>query len=126
VAGRDHEQADREADARRRLLEAGAADLPRAPWLASGQPPAAAELIRFATWRAARGEMGRDDLLAALTLVDPARAEADQAEAALLFLARGHGLTWAQISRALGLRSPQAAQQRFGRVADRATEGGTP
>ena len=47
----------------------------------------------------------------------------DQTEAALLFTARAHGLSWSQISQAMGLGSPQAAQQRFGRVAGRT---GTP
>lgn len=130
----DHEQAAREAGARRRLLGAGAAALPRMPWLAGRQPPAAADLIQFALWRSQAGEVGNkggagcaagggdgaDDLLAALTLLPAARAEVDQTEAALLFTARSHGLSWAQISQAMGLGSPQAAQQRFGRVTGRA------
>jgi hypothetical protein len=127
----DHEQAAREAAARRRLLAAGAAGLPRMPWLAGRQPPAAADLVRFALWRsqvrsgagngAARGHggSGADDLVAALTLLPAARAEVDQTEAALLFTARAHGLSWAQISQAMGLGSPQAAQQRFGRITGR-------
>jgi glutathione S-transferase len=126
----DHEQAAREAAARRRLLAAGAAELPRMPWLAGRQPPAAADLVRFALWRsqvrggggngAARGHGGgADDLAAALTLLPAARAEVDQTEAALLFNARAHGLSWSQISRAMGLGSPQAAQQRFGRITGR-------
>jgi hypothetical protein len=123
----DREQAAREAGARRRLLAAGAAALPRMPWLAGRQPPAAADLIQFALWRsqpggrgARAGGTGVDELLAALTLLPAARAEVDQAEAALLFTARAHGLSWTQISRAMGLGSPQAAQQRFGRVTGRA------
>jgi hypothetical protein len=115
--GADHEQAAREAGARARLLGAGAAALPRMPWLAGRQPPAAADLIRFALWQ---GGAGPGDLLAALTLLPAARAEVDQAEAALLFTARAHGLSWSQISRAMGLGSPQAAQQRFGRITGRA------
>jgi hypothetical protein len=119
-ADADHEQAAREAGARGRLLEAGASSLPRAPWLHRGQPPSAADLIRFALWRAGVGGSGEEDLLAALTLLAAARSEVDQAEAALLFTARAHGLSWARISRAMGLGSPQAAQQRFDRVAGRA------
>ena len=133
----DHEQAAREAAARQRLLAAGAAALPRMPWLAGRQLPAAADLVRFALWRSqsggakgggaggARGHggSGADDLVAALTLLPAARAEVDQTEAALLFTARAHGLSWSQISQAMGLGSPQAAQQRFGRVAGRT---GTP
>ena len=115
----DHEQAAREAAARRRLLNSGASSLPRMPWLAGRQPPAAVDLIHFAMWRSQAGRDGEDDLLAALTLLPAARAEADQAEAGLLFTARAHGLSWARISRAMGLGSPQAAQQRFGRVTGR-------
>lgn len=127
----DHEQAAREAAARQRLLAAGGAALPRMPWLAGRQPPAAADLVRFALWRSqpggaggrgagGRGSSGADDLVAALTLLPGARAEVDQTEAALLFTARAHGLSWSQISQAMGLGSPQAAQQRFGRVTGRA------
>lgn len=116
----DHGQAGREADARRRLLGAGASSLPRPPWLAGRQPPPAADLIRFALWRSHAGGLDEEDLLAALALLPAARAETDQAEAALLFTARAHGLQWSRISRAMGLGSPQAAQQRFDRVAGRA------
>jgi glutathione S-transferase len=115
----DHEQAAREAAARWRLLSSGASSLPRMPWLAGRQPPAAADLIRFALWRGQAGRDGADDLLAALTLLPAARAEADEIEAGLLFTARAHGLSWARISRAMGLGSPQAAQQRFARVTGR-------
>jgi hypothetical protein len=113
----DQEQAAREAAARARLLGAGAAALPRMPWLAHRQPPAAADLIQFAVWHS---DSGADDVLAALTLLPAARAEVDQAEAALLFTARAHGLSWSRISQAMGLGSPQAAQQRFGRITGRA------
>jgi hypothetical protein len=119
-ANPDREQAGREAVARSRLLAAGAAALPRAPWLHHSQPPSAADLIRFAVWRAGAGDLGAEELLAALALLPAARAGVDQAEAALLFTARGHGLSWPQISRAMGLGSAQAAQQRFERVAGRA------
>jgi hypothetical protein len=115
----DHEQASQEADARQRLLGAGGAALPRMPWLARRQPPAAADLIQFALWHGEPGGPGGDDLLAALTLLPAARAEVDQTEAALLFTARAHGLSWSRISRAMGLGSPQAAQQRFGRITGR-------
>jgi hypothetical protein len=116
----DHDQAAREAAARRRLLDAGADQLPRPPWLTGRQPPSAADLIRFALWRGQAAPLDQDDLAAALTLLPAARAEADQAEAALLFTARAGGLSWPRISRAMGLGSPQAAQQRFGRVTARA------
>jgi hypothetical protein len=121
----DHGQAAREADARQRLLEAGGAALPRAPWLTGRQPPSAADLIQFTLWRSHAAGTGDGDLLAALALLPAARAEADQVEAALLFTARARGLSWARISQAIGLGSPQAAQQRFGRITSRAPNGGT-
>jgi hypothetical protein len=123
----DQAQAAREADARRLLLEAGASSLPRPPWLPEQQPPSATDLVRFTVWRAnANGPgpdtegIGEEGVLAALTLLAAARAELDQSEAALLFTARSRGLSWPRISRAMGLRSPQAAQQRFDRVSGRA------
>jgi hypothetical protein len=132
---RDQAQAAREADARAHLLRAGASALPPPPWLHEQQPPAAADLIRFALWRANAGGhnanaggigeenaggIGQEGVLAALALLTAARAELDQTEAALLFTARAHGLSWPRISRAMGLGSPQAAQQRFDRVTGRA------
>lgn len=60
-----------------------------------------------------------EDLLAALTLVPAARSDLDQVEASLLAAARGRGLTWAEIAFGLGLRSAQAAQQRYERLAGR-------
>jgi hypothetical protein len=135
---KDQVQAAREADARGAdarglLLEAGAARLPRPPWVHGQQPPAATDLIRFAVWRAnaggpaanagspaANAGIGDEGVLAALSLLAAARAELDQSEAALLFTARSHGLSWPRISRAMGLGSPQAAQQRFDRVSGRA------
>lgn len=112
----DQALAAREAAARNQLLASGASALPRPPWLHRRQPPSAADLIHFALWRDTSGGIGEDDLLAALTLLPAARAEMDQVEAGLLFAARSHGLSWPRISRALGLASAQAAQQRFGRV----------
>jgi hypothetical protein len=120
AADSDQGQAAREAAARARLLAAGAAALPRPPWLHDRQPLAAADLIRFAVWRAGPGDLTEQELLAALTLLPAARAELDQAEAALLFTARAYGLSWPRISRAMGLGSAQAAQQRFDRVTGRA------
>jgi hypothetical protein len=118
-AGADQEQAAREAAARRRLLDAGASSLPRPPWRHASQPPSATDLIRFALWHEAGPGAGGDVLLAALTLLPTARAEMDQAEAAVLWTARAAGLSWPRISRAMGLASAQAAQQRFGRVTGR-------
>jgi hypothetical protein len=115
----DHELASREHHARQRLLDAGASALPRAPWLHRSQPPSAVDLVRFAVWRAQSGVTTDDEVRAALTLVPAARAEVEQLETALLFTARAQGLSWSRISRARGLGSAQAAQQRFDRLAAR-------
>lgn len=112
-------QAAREAEARGYLLGAGASSLPRVPWLHENQPPSAADLVRFAAWRGGVGSIAEGGLLAGLTLLAAARAELDQTEAALMFTARAHGVSWPRISGAMGLGSPQAAQQRFGRVTGR-------
>jgi hypothetical protein len=115
----DDDQAAAEADARSRLLGAGGADLPRPPWLHRSQPPSAVDLVHLVLWRARRGAADDADLLAALRLLPAARAELDQLEAALLFTARSAGLSWRRVSEAMGLASPQAAQQRFDRVTGR-------
>lgn len=115
----DHEQATRERAARNRLLAAGASSLPRAPWLHKRQPPSAVDLISFAQWRANTGDVDDDAVLAAVSLLPAARAEVDQIEAAMLLTARSQGMSWPRISRAMGLASAQAAQQRFNRIADR-------
>ncbi|WP_433089028.1 DNA-binding protein [Dactylosporangium sp. CA-052675] len=111
-----------EQDAQRRLTERGGRDLPRLPWLADGQPHDAHTLIRQALWRANTDRDALElpeDLLAAIALLAAARAELDQLEAGLLFVARAEGLTWTQIARLLGLRTAQAAQQRHERVLGR-------
>ncbi|QKG19869.1 hypothetical protein [Actinomadura verrucosospora] len=118
-ADADHGQAAREEEARKRLLDSGASSLPRAPWLHGSQPPSAVDLIHFALWRGNGGDLDERTVAAALALLPAARAEMDQVEAALLFTARAQGLSWPQISRAMGLASAQAAQQRFGRVTGR-------
>jgi hypothetical protein len=121
----DQSQAAREAGARGHLLRAGASSIPRAPWLHRGQPPSAVDLIRFALWRSHTGDLDDERVEAALTLLPAARAEMDQVESALLFAARAHGLSWPRISRAMGLGSAQAAQQRYERVTGRVDNRGT-
>nr|WP_218009035.1 DNA-binding protein [Herbidospora cretacea] len=64
-------------------------------------------------------EVDASDLTAALTLMPLVRGEMDQLEASLLLVARGRGLTWQAIADALGLGSPQAAKQRYERLAGR-------
>ncbi|MEV6930048.1 DNA-binding protein [Dactylosporangium sp. NPDC051485] len=120
-----HDEGSDERRALARLTGRGGNDLPRLPWLADGQPHDAFTLIRQALWRAGtdRGALELpDDLLAAITLLASARAELDQLEAGLLFVARAEGLTWAQVAQPLGLRTAQAAQQRHERVLARLGE----
>ena len=59
------------------------------------------------------------DLAAALTLLPTVRAEIDQLEAGLMQMARGRGMTWADLAHGLGLGSAQAAQQRYERLRGR-------
>jgi hypothetical protein len=111
-----------EHTAQARLTERGGAMLPRLPWLDPSQPHDAHTLIRQALWRANTDREALelpDDLLAAIALLAAARAELDQLEAGLLFVARAEGLTWNQIAGPLGLRTAQAAQQRHERVLGR-------
>lgn len=109
------------------LLDGGASELPPRPWLSPKQPPSAADLIWHLLWRANGSGRGAPvdalDVRAGLALVSAARAELDGLETALLFLARAEGLTWPEISQSLGLRSPQAAQQRLDRLTARPSAG---
>ncbi|MFI6359342.1 DNA-binding protein [Streptomyces sp. NPDC050743] len=64
-------------------------------------------------------EVDRADITAALSLVPLVRAELDELEASLLQMSRGRGMTWPEIAFGLGLGTPQAARQRYERLADR-------
>jgi hypothetical protein len=59
------------------------------------------------------------DLFAALTLLPDVRAELDATELHLLTRARNAAMTWQDIALGLGLNSPQAARQRYERLAAR-------
>lgn len=115
----DHEEATALRAARDTLIQAGAGDLSRPPWSRADLPPDDTTLIRFALWRANSSELEPADLKAALRLLVSAQSDMEALESALLFIARAEGLTWAEIAEQLGLRSPQAAQQRFERVNSR-------
>lgn len=119
--------ADPADGARRRLRAAGARDLPRQPWQHPAEPPEAVTLLRYALWRANRAGTAAslEELDAALSMIETARADLDSLEVALLLTARAEGMTWAEVSQSLGLRSPQAAQQRFQRISQRPTVGTT-
>ncbi|MFV0132145.1 DNA-binding protein [Streptomyces sp. HMX87] len=64
-------------------------------------------------------EVDRADITAALSLVPLMRGEMDELEAGLLQMARGRGMTWHELAFGLGLGTPQAARQRYERLADR-------
>lgn len=64
-------------------------------------------------------EVDRADITAALTLIPLARGEMDELEVGLLEMARGRGMTWPEIAFGLGLQTPQAARQRYERLASR-------
>lgn len=110
--------------ARQQLLGSGADALPRLPWQPPRVPPDDVLLLRYAMWRAnaSVGEASHDDLRAALTLIRTARADLDALEAGLILIARAEGLTWPEVAKQLGVRSPQAALQRFQRVSTRAQD----
>ena len=112
--------------ARQHLLDAGADALPRQPWQPHWAPPDDVTLLRYAVRHAnsAVGEASHDDIRAALALIETAREDLDALESALILIARAEGLTWPDIARQLRVRTPQAAQQRFRRVSDRANEVG--
>lgn len=113
----DQRQAEQQRAARELLLATGAKDVPARPWRPAPIPLSAVDLTQFAAWRSE--ELSDDELLAALALLPAARAEVDEVEAGLLFLARSSGLTWADMADAMGFSSPQACQQRFNRLAAR-------
>lgn len=114
-------QEARGQSARALLLEAGADALERRPWQHPKEAPEDAALVRFALWRAtaAWGSAPVAELEAGLALIESARSDLDVLEAALVLTARAEGLTWARIAAAMGLGSPQAAQQRYQRTTER-------
>ncbi|MFD0890764.1 DNA-binding protein [Streptosporangium algeriense] len=113
----DQVQAQREREARERLLDLGAGELDARPWRPSPAPPSAVDLVQFAVWRNA--DLDPEDILRALALLPAARAEAEGLESALLFIARSAGLTWAQMAHVMGFNSPQACQQHYTRLTAR-------
>jgi len=119
-AAEDQAHARQESEARRLLLDQGADQLDRRPWQPGPVPPSAVDLIHFFLWQSSSPtEEPAEAALAALRLLPAARAELDQLETGLMFTARGLGITWAEMARALGLNSPQACQQRLDRLAAR-------
>ena len=102
------------------LRRAGGTDLVPRPWQRGAQPADDVDLVRLAAWRASDPGVRSEVVTAGLGLLAAARAELDQVEAALLFAARGAGMTYQEIAATLGLGSGQAAQQRMARVLSRA------
>lgn len=121
----ESDELDEAGLARRKLCESGADRLPSVPWLPPGSMPDDVTLLRFAMWQANStvGAASHDDLRAALTLLESARADLDALESGLMLIARAEGLTWPDIAKQLGVKSKQAAQQRFQRLSTRALTG---
>ena len=117
AAHADHAQARREQEATARLLGRGANALDARPWRPAPVPPSAVDLAHFALWRAA--DLSVEEILSALALLPAARAEIEGLETGLLFVARGAGITWAQMANAMGFNSPQACQQHYNRLTAR-------
>lgn len=91
-------------------------------------PHEAVRLVSFLLGGAAQAHDGEPEvdhahITAALTLVPRVRGEMDELEAGLLRMARGLGMTWQELASGLGLGTPQAARQRYARLAARATAG---
>ncbi|MFF8644625.1 DNA-binding protein [Streptomyces sp. NPDC015345] len=91
-------------------------------------PHEAVRLVSFLLSGAAKpvaGEPAVDhaDITAALTLLPLVRGELDELETGLLQMARGRGMTWPDIAFGLGLGTPQAARQRYERLASRTAAG---
>ncbi|MFJ1748073.1 DNA-binding protein [Streptomyces sp. NPDC088116] len=89
-------------------------------------PHEAVRLVSFLLSGAAQPEDGEPevdhaDITAALSLVPLVRGEMDELEAGLLQMARGREMTWQEIAFGLGLGTPQAARQRYERLAGRVT-----
>ncbi|KAA6212202.1 DNA-binding protein [Streptomyces albofaciens JCM 4342] len=87
-------------------------------------PHEAVRLVAFLMSGAARRDEGepevdRADVTAALSLLPLVRGELDELEAGLLRMARGRGMTWPEVAFGLGLGTPQAARQRYERLAGR-------
>ncbi|MGW0763679.1 DNA-binding protein [Streptomyces sp. NPDC002814] len=89
-------------------------------------PHEAVRLVSFLLSGAAQPDDGEPevdhaDITAALSLVPLVRGEMDELETGLLQMARGRGMTWQEIAFGLGLGTPQAARQRYERLASRTT-----
>ncbi|MGW6772743.1 DNA-binding protein [Streptomyces sp. NPDC055037] len=87
-------------------------------------PHEAIRLVSFLLSGAARPDEGEPevdhaDITAALSLIPAARGDMDELEAGLLKMARGREMTWQEIAFGLGLGTPQAARQRYERLAGR-------
>lgn len=88
-------------------------------------PHEAVRLVSFLLSGAAQpaegeAEVDQADITAALSLIPLVRGEMDELEVGLLQMARGRGMTWQEVAFGLGLGTPQAARQRYERLAGRA------
>jgi len=85
-----------------------------------GVPPRDSDLIDRVITAGASTNQAADpsDIKAALTLLPANQWAADNREFNLLTVARNHGLSWREIANRIGMASPQAAQQRYLRLAE--------
>ncbi|MFE6814013.1 hypothetical protein [Streptomyces sp. NPDC057677] len=111
-----------------RLRLAGLADLP----LGEGVPAGALQkdavllgrLLAGAEQSAGTGEPGvsDDDVAAALSLFEDMRTALDRLETQVVIEARRRGMEWRQIASHQGMKSSQAASQRYQRLVTRLEE----
>ncbi|MYS08156.1 hypothetical protein GTW71_17335 [Streptomyces sp. SID6041] len=111
-----------------RMRLAGLADLPPAESVPADvlQQDAAllGRLLAGAARNAGTGDRGvsDDDVAAALSLFEDMRMALDQLETQVVIEARRRGMEWRQIASHQGMRSSQAASQRYQRLVTRLEE----
>ncbi len=125
-----HQRAHRAFQAMTHLTDRHAATPARRHRQAHPEAAAPHELVRLVAGMAGgsivaeSGEapVDTDDLVAALTLMPGVRADLAAVELQLLEAARRAGMTWQDIAFGLGLNTPQAARQRYERLAAQTAE----
>ncbi|MEK9518803.1 hypothetical protein MIU24_05195 [Streptomyces venezuelae] len=111
-----------------RMRLAGLADLPPADGVPAGVLQQDAALLgRLLAGAAQSGGaedrgVSNDDVAAALSLFEDMRTALDQLETQVVIEARRRGMEWRQIASHQGMRSSQAASQRYQRLVTRLEE----
>src|SRR5687767_5970848 len=125
-----HQRAHRTFQAMTHLADRHAGTPARRHRQAHPEAPAPHELVRLVAGMAGgsivaepgEAALDTDDLVAALTLMPGVRADLAAVELQLLEAARRAGMTWQDIAFGLGLNTPQAARQRYERLAAQTAE----